>query len=154
MTAVTGTDVIRRAMLNRVKKAQGFGRLRFETGIPDEGFRAFAAANNLSDEALDVIAREIWGGAVEFDPVHNLLRSSNHAAAKPLHQSPSLPKAARAAMAPDEVQAPCLRQEIAAGQGRSLRGRTAKALEFRNRKRPPPFVANDLSNELPTRAAR
>jgi hypothetical protein len=46
---VIGTDIIRRAMANRVKKHESFGRLKNDLGAPDDALRKFAeGADNLS----------------------------------------------------------------------------------------------------------
>ena len=81
----TGKDVIRRAMANRAHVSQGFGSLRHDLQVSDETLRAFiAGADNLNDQALDTLAKFVWGGMVTFDPVANAIRPAARTPAKTL----------------------------------------------------------------------
>lgn len=82
---MTGKDVLRRAMANRAHVSQGFGSLRHDLQVSDEVLRNFiAGADNLSNDALDTLAKFVWGGAVEFDPAANALRPAARTPARAL----------------------------------------------------------------------
>lgn len=71
----TGKDIIRRALANRAHMSQGFGSLRNDLQVNDEALHAFiGGADNLSNEALDALAKFVWGGMVAFDPATDAIR--------------------------------------------------------------------------------
>ena len=72
MTEKTGTDVICDAVKLQVKRAR-YGRMAQEVGISNDTLLAFAEGRNeLSDEVLGKLARELWQ-RTEFDAEKNLL---------------------------------------------------------------------------------
>jgi len=84
MPEVTAVDEIRRAVwVHR----SGLARMARETGLAAEVLDAFARdRGNLPVAALHALTKEIWGGAVEYNPDLNKLQPSNRAL--PIKQGP------------------------------------------------------------------
>jgi hypothetical protein len=90
---VTGTTVLRQALYARARKGHlgPIARDLSERGEPIgvASLEAFLSGAQLPVATLQLLAKELYGDAAEYDPERNLLRSANRAEPKLMGIAPA-----------------------------------------------------------------